>query len=172
MSPRRINMTSENSDHTATTVNVPTSVKEILVPVSGTVIALGEIADPVFSSGALGSGAGIQPSEGTFLAPIDGEIVTVMAHAYGIRGGGLEVLVHIGIDTVELNGQHFAPAVSQGTHVRAGDMLGTANLVAIADAGYQTTVVVIVTNSGDLGDIATTHHQTVAAGDVFITATI
>ena len=165
-------MTPENSEHISTTVSAPTSVKDILAPVSGTVLALGDVADPVFSSGALGSGAGVQPSEGTILAPIDGEIVTVMAHAYGIRGGGLEVLVHVGIDTVELNGKHFAPAVAQGAHVRAGDVLGSADLAAIADAGYVTTIVVVVTNSGELGDIVTTLHQTVAAGDVLITAAI
>jgi PTS system beta-glucosides-specific IIC component len=165
-------MTTENPDHTQIDVPNPASSRVIGAPVGGVVLPLEQVADPVFSSGALGRGAAVRPSDGTFVAPIDGEIVTVMPHAYGIRGGGLEVLVHVGIDTVELNGAHFSTAVEPGQQVRAGDTLGSADLAAVAAAGFDTTVIVVITNSGELGDIVATVSDSVAAGEALLTAAL
>lgn len=162
----------ENPDHLDTVVDAPASTRTVGAPVAGAVVALADVDDPVFSSGALGRGAAVEPADGRILAPVDGEIVTVMPHAYGIRGGGLEVLVHVGIDTVELGGLHFAPLVELGTLVRAGDALGTADVPAIAAAGYKTTVVVVLTNTHELGDVVITTHANVAAGDALLTVTV
>lgn len=123
----------------------------LLAPSSGRIIDLAEIADPVFSSGAMGPGFGVVPDSGEFVAPISGTVVVAQStgHAFGIRGAdGVEVLVHIGIDTVKLAGAPFSDAVAKGATVKAGDHLVTADLKAIEDAGYDTTTAVIVVNKG------------------------
>lgn len=165
-------MYNENPDHLDTIAAVPSSTLVVAAPATGDVVALADIPDPVFSTGALGRGAGVQPSDGRIVAPIAGQIVTVMPHAYGIRGGGLEVLVHFGIDTVELGGTHFSPAVSVGELVHAGDPLGAADVAALTAAGYATTVVVVLTNSDELGDVMPTTQSSVDAGDVLMTVTV
>ncbi len=117
-------------------------------PMSGTVIPLAQVDDKVFSSGAMGKGYGIIPSDGTVVAPVDATIVVNMGHAIGLRTAeGVELLIHVGIDTVRLKGAPFTDSVAKGTHVRAGDVLVRADLAAIEAAGLDTTTVVIVTNS-------------------------
>ncbi len=161
-------MTIENPDHLV----APASAQIVVAPATGRVVPLGDIPDPAFSAGALGRGAGIEPSDGEIVAPIDGEVVAVMPHAYGIRGGGLEVLVHIGIDTVELNGRHFSSHVAMGDLVQAGARLATADVPAIAAAGYATVVVVVLTNSEELGDVAPLPPAEVSAGAPFLSVTV
>ncbi len=123
---------------------------EVGAPVAGTVIPLAEVNDKVFSSGALGHGAGVLPTSGTVVAPVDGEIVSAMPHAYGIRTpGGLEVLVHIGIDTVKLDGKHFSPKAAQGATVSRGEALAEVDFEALTADGFDTTTLVIITNASE-----------------------
>ena len=118
----------------------------------------------VFSSGAMGPGFGVVPDSGEIVAPISGTVVAAMGtgHAFGIKADdGIEVLVHVGIDTVKLKGAPFSNAIAKGTRVQAGDHLVTADLEAIRLAGYDTTTVVIITNKNA---VATT--DLVASGSV------
>lgn len=130
------------------------STSSIVSPMSGSVIALDEVKDAVFSSGAMGAGFGIIPDDGRVYAPISGVLEAVMPHAIGMRSAdGVEVLIHVGIDTVALDGAPFTTRVAQGQTVTQGDLLLEADLDAIARAGYDATTMVIVTNSDDYGDL-------------------
>ncbi|WP_158609610.1 beta-glucoside-specific PTS transporter subunit IIABC [Cellulomonas triticagri] len=123
----------------------------LVAPASGRVVDLAQVADPVFSSGAMGPGFAVVPDSGEFVSPISGTVVVVQdtGHAFGIRSrDGLEILVHIGIDTVKLAGAPFRDAVTTGTVVRAGDHLVTADLDEIRRAGCDPTTAVIVVNTG------------------------
>ncbi|WJZ03449.1 beta-glucoside-specific PTS transporter subunit IIABC [Corynebacterium freiburgense] len=122
----------------------------VLLPVEGIVIPLEQVADPVFSGGTMGIGTAIQPSSNEFVAPVSGKVVSApkSGHAFGIRtADGIEVLVHIGIDTVKLKGEHFSPQVHQGDEVTQGQPLATADLQAITEAGFDTTTILVVTNA-------------------------
>lgn len=128
---------------------VPGDEVTVALPVSGQVLALAEVPDKVFSSGAMGPGVAIVPTEGKAYAPISGTLVTVMPHAFGIRAdNGLEVLVHIGLDTVELGGAHFTPQVQAGQRVSAGDLIDEFDIAGIRAAGFDPTTVLIVTQQG------------------------
>lgn len=140
----------------ATATATRNTVVDVVAPVSGRMVALEDIPDKVFASGALGSGVGIVPDENVVRAPISGKIVTVASsgHAFGIKSDdGVEILVHIGIDTVELKGKHFTVAVSKGDMVSAGDELATVDFDAIKNAGYDTTTAVTVTNTAKLQEV-------------------
>lgn len=131
-------------------------VAQISAPVAGEVKALETAQDPAFASGALGKGCVIEPNDNTVRAPFDGEISALFPtkHAIGLTGdNGIEVLIHVGINTVELNGKHFEAFVSQGDHVKAGHKLITFDREAIAKAGYPTSTMVIVTNSNNYDDV-------------------
>ncbi|GAA4623956.1 beta-glucoside-specific PTS transporter subunit IIABC [Cellulomonas oligotrophica] len=142
---------------------------QVLAPVAGTAVPLGEVADKVFSSGALGAGVGVVPADGHVVAPVSGQVVSAMPHAYGLRGDdGVEVLVHVGIDTVRLDGRGFSPAVRQGEHVTAGQPLVDVDLPTLRSAGYDPTTVVLVTNSAAYAAVALTTGA-VAAGDLLVT---
>lgn len=148
-----------------------TKGETIAAPVSGKVIPLAEIKDEVFSSGALGLGLGIEPSEGKLYAPADGEITTFFptGHAIGIMTeGGTELLIHVGMNTVELNGKGFSPKKKQGDKVKKGELLLEFDLEAIKKAGYSTETPVIVTNADDLGGVEPTDRETVKHGDPVI----
>lgn len=124
----------------------------VYAPVAGTVIPSEEIPDETFAAGVLGRGVGIQPGEGVIAAPFDGEITTVAEtkHAVGISSpDGMEVLIHVGVDTVAMNGDGFAALVEEGRKVRAGETLLTFDREKIAAAGHPGVVVVLVTNSDD-----------------------
>lgn len=136
-------------------------------PVAGTAIPLAQVQDKVFASEAMGKGIGIVPSNGTFVSPVDGRIVIAMksGHAFGLKtDSGVEVLVHIGIDTVQLKGEGFSPKVAKGDVVMKGDVLCEVDLVKVQAAGYDPTTVMIVTNSGQLTDVALTASGAVTAG--------
>ncbi len=129
---------------------------ELVAPVGGRVVALADVPDKVFASGALGAGVGLVSTDTRVLAPIEGTVVTAMAsgHAYGIKSdNGVEVLVHIGIDTVQLDGAGFTPAVQRGQRVRPGDLLAEIDLDVITRAGYDPTTVVVVTNSARMSAV-------------------
>lgn len=122
----------------------------LLAPLSGSVIPLAEVADPVFSGGVLGDGVAILPSSGSVRAPIAGVVSSLLdsKHAVGITADdGMEVLVHVGIDTVKLGGSAFTAHVAQGDRVEAGQLLLDADLDAIRAAGYDITTPVVITNS-------------------------
>ncbi|GAB4097480.1 hypothetical protein GCM10028787_29550 [Brachybacterium horti] len=129
---------------------------EIVSPVAGRVLDLDDAGDPVFASRALGEGVGVEPADGTVLAPLDGELITVAGtgHAFGIRGaGGVEVLVHVGIDTVQMNGEGFDVRVEAGQQVRAGDLLAEVDLAAIRAAGHPALTLVTVINTASLTEV-------------------
>ena len=123
---------------------------ELRSPLTGRVIPLSHVDDAVFASASLGEGVAIVPSDGRVLAPAAGEIVSLLpsGHAIGLRTDeGIEVLVHVGIDTVKLAGEHFDAHVTQGDRVAAGDLLVTVDLDAVRAAGYDVTTPVVVLNS-------------------------
>ena len=122
----------------------------IASPVTGRVIDLADVPDPVFSSKAVGDGLGVEPDDGTIVSPVDATVTMVAGtgHAIGFKAdSGLEVLVHLGVDTVELEGEPFDLGVSVGDAVRAGDALGTMDLEAIRAAGKAATAIVVLTNT-------------------------
>lgn len=151
--------TQESAGTNATAIDgesTPLRSGALLAPVSGALVATENIQDKVFASGAMGHTVAIDPTDGAIRAPISGTIITAPAsgHAYGIKGdNGMEVLVHVGIDTVKLAGKGFAPAVKVGDNVTAGDLLVTTDLSSIVAAGYPTTTITVVTNSAKLGPI-------------------
>ena len=129
----------------------------ITAPVSGHVVSLTSVADPVFASEMMGKGAAIIPSDGNVYAPFDGKmsIVAETGHAYGIEtADGAEVLIHIGIDTVSLAGAYFQTKVKQDQIVKKGTLLGTFDITGIKDSGLDPTVMVIVTNTLAYMDVA------------------
>ncbi len=136
---------------------IKSSAGEIAKPVSGTVIAYTEIQDATFASGALGQGVGIEPDAETVYAPMDGEISSVAEskHAIGISGANdQELLIHVGIDTVEMNGEGFTPLVKEGDKVTKGQPILKFDRAKIKAAGHPETVVVLLTNSDDYTDVA------------------
>lgn len=128
------------------------AAKTLYAPLKGNVIHREEIPDETFASGVLGDGVGIEPEVGEVVAPFDGEIssVTDTHHAIGITGPGeMEVLIHVGIDTVNMHGDGFEIFVSEGEKVKAGQKLMTFDISKIKAAGYSTTTAVLLTNSDD-----------------------
>ena len=125
-------------------------------PIVGEVVALSEVNDPVFSSGVMGQGIALKPSKGVVYAPADAEIAIAFptGHAYGLKtDNGAEILIHVGIDTVSLNGKGFEAKVSQGDRVRAGDIIGTFDSEVIAANGLDDTTMVIITNTMDYAEV-------------------
>ena len=132
------------------------SGEEIKSPMNGTVIPLSEVPDAVFSSEMLGKGFGVEPSEGKAYAPVDGEVTTVFdtKHAIGLMSKhGVELLIHIGMDTVKLNGKGFDVKVKTGDQVKAGDLLAEFDMDLIKGEGYPVTTAVVVTNTDDCEEI-------------------
>lgn len=143
----------------------------VLAPVAGEVVPLAEVDDPVFASKALGEGVGVVPSDGVVVAPVAGELLTVAdtGHAFGLKtADGVEVLVHVGIDTVKLAGTGFQVAVRKGEHVAAGDPLVTVDLGVVREAGYDTTTLVTVVNARALTRVEPRPAGTVARGAVVV----
>lgn len=121
----------------------------IVAPVQGELMNLADVDDPVFAQKMLGDGFAIMPQGSKLVAPIDGVVITVMAtrHAFAFKAdNGLEVLVHLGIDTVELNGRPFTLNISDGRHVKAGQEIGLMDLEQVKKAGKDPSIMVIVTN--------------------------
>ena len=121
----------------------------------GTVLPLVDVKDPTFSSGALGAGTAVEPTEGKLYAPADGKITVAFptGHAYGLRTeDGLDLLMHIGMDTVELDGKHFTPKVAKGDTVKRGDVIAEFDIPAIKAAGYPLATPLVITNSKKLAE--------------------
>ncbi len=143
----------------------------IQTPIVGDVVALSDVNDPVFSSGAMGQGIAVKPSQDVVYAPADAEVTIVFptGHAYGLKtANGAEILIHVGIDTVSMNGEGFDQKVAQGDKVKAGDVLGTFDSNKIAAAGLDDTTMVIVTNTADYASVAPVATGSVAKGDAVI----
>ena len=143
----------------------------IQTPIVGDVVALENVNDPVFSSGAMGQGIAVKPSQGVVYAPADAEVSIAFAtgHAYGLKtANGAEILIHVGIDTVTMNGEGFEQKVAQGDKVKAGDVLGTFDSNKIAAAGLDDTTMVIVTNTADYASVTPVASGSVVKGDAII----
>ena len=158
---------------TEVTEEVPATLQDetIQTPIVGDVVALSNVNDPVFSSGAMGQGIAVKPSEDVVYAPADAEVTIVFptGHAYGLRtANGAEILIHVGIDTVSMNGEGFNHKVAQGDKVKAGDVLGTFDSAKIAAAGLDNTTMVIVTNTADFASVNPVASGSVAKGDAII----
>lgn len=126
--------------------------ENIYSPINGDIIPLTTVKDKVFSTKAMGDGVGIIPQDGIVYSPFDGEVAAIFPtnHAIGlVNGKGVEILIHIGIDTVELNGEGFQSFVKQGDKVKAHDKLITFDLDKISK-DYDTTVMVIITNDNGI----------------------
>ncbi len=140
------------ADAAAAPVAAATKPMTVYAPVQGKVIPRSEIPDPTFAEGVLGDGVGIDPTEGLVVAPFDGVISSVVdsKHAVGITSGdGIEVLIHVGVDTVKMNGKGFHTLVSEGDTVKAGDDLIRFDIDEIKKAGFSPITAVLVTNSDD-----------------------
>ena len=156
-----------------TTGNIPAALQNetLVTPIVGDVVALADVNDPVFSSGAMGQGIAVKPSQGVVYAPADAEVSIAFptGHAFGLKTtDGAEVLIHVGIDTVSMNGEGFEAKVAQGDKVKAGDVLGTFDSNKIAAAGLDDTTMVIVTNTADYASVAPVATGSVAKGDAVI----
>lgn len=163
--------TNENADRSAADETAGNSKEAgLLAPMNGEVIPLGEIGDGVFSAGVLGQGCGIRPGEGRVCAPFDGTVILVAEtkHAIGLKGdNGMEVMIHVGLDTVELKGQGFDPKVTVGDRVAAGQLIMEFDLEAIGEK-YPSVTAVLLTNSGDYKEIRLVKQGTVRVGDLVI----
>lgn len=143
----------------------------IASPVNGKAVPLSEVPDPTFAEEMLGKGAAVDPSEGRFYAPVSGTISTVFPtkHAIGITGDkGEEILIHVGLDTVQLDGKYFETAVSEGQHVEAGTLLLTCELEKVREAGYKIITPVIVTNPEDYPAVSLARSEEIKAGERLI----
>ena len=147
--------------------------EEVGSPLSGQVVPLNEVKDEAFSVGIMGKGVAIEPEVGEVYAPFDGVISSLFPtnHAVGlISESGLELLIHIGIDTVQLEGKYFESSVKQGQSVKKGDLLIKFDVERIQDAGYSAQVPIIVTNTQDYMDILVTNQATIHQNEVLLTA--
>ena len=134
------------------------AVKTVASPLVGQVIPLSEVNDPVFASEAMGKGCAVIPTEGKVYAPFDGTIVGLLDshHAVGIESeNGIEILIHVGMDTVKLNGKHFTCHIEDGQHVKCGQLLLEFDIDAIKKEGYEVVTPVVITNSDEFTEITT-----------------
>lgn len=160
----------KKSNHNSKIETAPIKVEEspVFSPMDGEVIALSNVDDTMFSQELLGKGAAIQPANGNVYAPFDGEVQAMFKtnHAIGLRNEkGVELLIHIGMDTVNLEGKHFSPKVTQGQKVSKGDLLLTFDLEAIKAEGYDVTTPVVVTNTIEFETILSVAQGTIQHGE-------
>lgn len=147
---------------------------DILSPMTGTVLALDQIPDPTFASGLLGQGVAIIPSDSKVIAPFAGEVASLFQtrHAIGLLShSGIELLIHVGIDTVRLDGKPFTAHVKVGDAFRAGDLLLEFDRQAILDAGYDLATPIIITNSDEYPEVMTVAGTAVTAGTPLLSVT-
>ena len=144
----------------------------VTAPVSGTVVPLDQVHDPTFAQGILGKGAAIEPAEGRVIAPADGtvDVMFETGHAVSMTtADGIEVLIHVGIDTVSLNGQHYKACCKAGDRVKKGDVLIEFDPEAIRAAGYETVTPVIICNTDRFSAVHAAQSGEVAAGETLLT---
>ncbi|MGG0821264.1 beta-glucoside-specific PTS transporter subunit IIABC [Paenibacillus turicensis] len=171
----------EETDNKSTNNNGPTKGETLVTqetissPIKGEVKALSEITDEAFSSGAMGKGVAIEPSEGKVYSPVDGVLTSLFSsgHAIGVTSNnGVDILIHVGKDTVKLKGKHFTAKVAQGDTVKKGQLLMEFDMAAIKEAGYTLTTPVIVSNTANYLDVIETDKKTVNLQDDLLTVVI
>ena len=134
----------------------------ITSPLEGEIVSVEETGDPTFIAGVLGKTIAIMPTKGMVYAPDNGMIVALMGHAVGIKlDKGPELIIHVGVNTVELNGKHYTAKINTGDRVKKGDELLGFDIAAIKEAGYPVVTPVIITNSFDYSDIEVSKNKTV-----------
>ncbi len=161
--------TSTTEEITSTTEH---TAQDIFSPLTGELMNLADTPDPAFASGALGQGVAINPSSEEVVAPFDGEVVMIFGtkHAIGLKSdAGVEVLIHIGLDTVNLAGEGFETFVEQGARVTKGQKLITFDAQKIKDAGYSTVTPVVITNANEFSEVTPVPAQSIATEDLIIT---
>lgn len=147
------------------------SVVSVCTPITGKAVPLKEVNDPTFAEEILGKGAAVIPTDGHVVSPVNGTVETVFEtlHAIGLKSEeGVEILIHIGLDTVKLEGKYFTAHVKNGDHVNVGDPLVDVDLEKVKEAGYDIVTPVIISNSFDYGDILAVSGQEIKAGDSLI----
>lgn len=149
-----------------TNTSVPAIPGRLYAPLAGTLVPIEEIPDNVISQGILGQGCGIQPDDGKVVSPVDGVVsgIAQTLHAVGVTTAeGAELLIHVGVDTVEMNGEGFHMAVKAGEWVVCGQLLLTFDLAAIEQAGHPTVTTFVVTNADEFAEVQMTTGLHVAA---------
>lgn len=155
--------------------NIKVGKETVKSPITGTVKLLSKVKDDAFAKEALGKGIAIDPKEGKVVAPFNGTVMTIFPtkHAIGlISDNGMEILIHIGLDTVQLDGKYFESYVKQGDKVKAGDTLVTFDIEAIKKEGYSLETPVIVTNSSDYIDFIETEKKSIRINEDLLTVLI
>ena len=153
----------------------------LCAPCSGKIVAMSEVPDPVFSNEVLGKGCAIWPDDGVVYAPVSGKVTVTMGHAIGVAApedpavgvkseSGIEILIHVGIDTVDMEGRGFTTLVSAEADVRAGEPILRFDRKAIADAGHPDVAVMAVSNTDDFGgvEMLVTSQTKVRAGQAVV----
>jgi len=149
-----------------------TRTQEVASPLKGKVIPLNQVEDAAFSSEVMGKGIAIEPSEGKVVSPVNGVVTTLFKtkHAIGITSDkGVEILIHVGMDTVKLDGEHFTAHINQGDTVKAGDLLVEFDIAKIKAAGCEVTTPIIITNSGDYAEINPTGKTAIDQKETLLT---
>ena len=149
----------------------------IYSPLEGTVVELKDVKDPVFSAGTIGKGIAVKPTNNEVRAPFDGKVISVFPtkHAIGLKSeNGVELLIHLGIDTVNLQGKYFDSMVKDGQEIKKGDLIEKFDVQAIQEAGYDTVVPIVVTNSNNFDDVISEkkNGDKVNFGDQLLMATV
>ena len=144
---------------------------QILAPLEGEVIPVTAVNDPVFGQELLGKGVAIRPTSGRVVSPVNGTLIQVFKTGHAVTlssDDGAEILIHIGLDTVELEGKHYSPCAEDGQEVKVGDMLIEFDLESIAAAGFDTVTPVVICNSGDFAQVEGVTGKTVQESEEII----
>ena len=161
--------TEANTEETESSAERTVSVEEITSPVNGTVVPTAEVADETFASEMLGTTVAVEPADGKIVAPCDGEVMNIFETGHAVciaTESGAELLIHIGIDTVSMEGKGFEKKVADGAKVRKGDVLIEANLEAIKAAGHPATTMMILTNADEFSKVEKTEPGAVTTADL------